>query len=81
MKRIVLLTDPDRVDAGLLERLQWAFPECRIEIVAVAEAGRSPAASASEGGRASSFPHPDGQRFPPVRTSSPTPLPQPNPSE
>ncbi len=41
MKRIVLLTDPDRVDAGLLERLQRVFPECPVEIVAVTEdAGR-----------------------------------------
>ena len=55
MKRIVLLTDPDRLDAGLLERLQWAFPECRIEIVAVAEADRYPAGSAFEGGGSSTF--------------------------
>jgi hypothetical protein len=59
MKRIVLLTDPDRVDAELLERLQWAFPECRVEIVAVADAGHTPAAAVSEGGRASRFTHPD----------------------
>jgi hypothetical protein len=59
MKRIVLLTDPDRVDAGLLERLQWAFPECRIEILPAADAGRYPVASFSEGGRAPSFTHPD----------------------
>jgi hypothetical protein len=64
MKHIVLLTDPDRVDAGLLERLQWAFPECRIEIVAVAEgtgpvARRHPLAPFPEGGRASGFTHTD----------------------
>lgn len=35
MERIVLLTDPDRLDAGLLRRLQWGFPECPVEIVAV----------------------------------------------
>jgi hypothetical protein len=55
MKRIVLLTDPDRLDAALLQRLQWAFPECRIEIVAVAETGHTPAASVAEGGRAATF--------------------------
>jgi len=59
MKRIVLLTDPDRVDAGLLERLQWAFPECQVEIVAVTDAGHTPTAAVSEGGRASRFTHPD----------------------
>jgi hypothetical protein len=59
MKRIVLLTDPDRVDAGLLERLQWAFPECRIEIFPAADAGRYPLAPFSEGGRASGFTHTD----------------------
>ena len=58
MKRIVLLTDPDRVDVELLERLQWAFPECRVEIVPVADAGHTPAA-VSKGGRASGFTHPD----------------------
>ena len=40
MKRIVLLTDPERVDAGLLRRLQWLFPECPVEIVAVGEEAR-----------------------------------------
>jgi hypothetical protein len=59
MKRIVLLTDPERLDAALLQRLQWLFPECRIEIVGVGDADHLPAASASEGGRASTFFHPD----------------------
>jgi hypothetical protein len=36
MKRIVLLTDPDRMDPTLVERLQWLFPECELDIVAVA---------------------------------------------
>lgn len=39
----MLLTDPDRLDIELLQRLQWVFPECQVEIVAVAE-GRIQAA-------------------------------------
>ena len=37
MKRIVLLTDPDRLDVGLRRRLQRVFPECPVAIVAVTE--------------------------------------------
>ena len=37
MKHIVLLTDPDRLDVGLLRRLQWVFPECPVAIVTVTE--------------------------------------------
>ena len=43
MKRIVLLTDPHRLDATLVRRLQRLFPECTLEIVAVsAEEGEAP---------------------------------------
>ena len=41
MKRIVLMTDPDRLDTQLVERLQWLFPECDLEIVAAWD-GRCP---------------------------------------
>lgn len=37
MKRIILLTHPDRPNTALMERLQWLFPECRIHIVALTE--------------------------------------------
>jgi hypothetical protein len=35
MKRIVLLTDPHRLNKTLVRRLQRLFPECDLEIVAV----------------------------------------------
>ena len=43
MKRIVLLTDPHRLNETLVRRLQQLFPECVLEIVAVsAEEGEAP---------------------------------------
>lgn len=47
MKRIVLLTDPDRMDPTLVERLKWLFPECELDIVAVA-GERRPASFAGQ---------------------------------
>jgi hypothetical protein len=42
MKKIVLLTEPDRVDPFLLERLKELFPECDIQVVFKADAERFP---------------------------------------
>jgi hypothetical protein len=33
MKKIVLLTDPDRIDPLLLNRLKHLFPECDIRVI------------------------------------------------